>query len=138
MKVRLANRDCSSGGEPFHHGGAVFRHEVAVDKGACGCAHAFCAEEIFQRDGNAVERPTVNSGEQFFIALASFGEGLLSGWRNQALVCVAPLDFAEGLVDQLKTGDFAGAQKSTEFADRHRPSSLVEAEPDSAAVNGEK
>jgi len=120
----LADEHRAAGAQPFDDRGIVVRHMILEQFRAASGAHAFGAEEILDRDRNAMQRTAAFAATQFLIGL--FG-ALAGGLGHHGLHGVGrgvePFDALERRGSQLRGRYFAPAQGGGGFEQRHSPPS---------------
>src|ERR1017187_9905372 len=99
---------------------------ILEQPGAAGGAHTFGAEEVLDRDGNAMQRTAAFAARQFLVGLfgalaGSLGDHELHGVGGG----IEPLDALERGGGQLRGRYFAPAQGGSGFEQRHSASSAA-------------
>ena len=114
MQVLLAENDCARGAQTAHHFGILGGNAVLEERAGGGGGSAGGVDNIFQGEGNSMQRAPVAAAKYLVLGAARLVERGLGQNRDESVQAGIELfDADEAIAGQFDGRDSAGANFST-------------------------
>ena len=119
MKIVLAQNHSASRAQPLHDFRIFSRHTMLKKRAACGCSRFRGIDNVFQRDGNAMQRSAPLLARDLDLRSPRFGQRGFSSHRNERIqLRIQFLDAIQTIASQFDWRNFPPPQMWRKLNDR--------------------